>query len=598
MELPKMRQPAVSRQTVEAFRGYNHNLRIGDGEFYEMQNMTSDRYPVLSPRGQRGVYAEPDLPTGLIAKDSLCYVDGADFITNKYKAEMKLKTQCDTCENKMTCSAYEEGKTVCRKQLISMGAYVIILPDKKYFNTMKDGDWGDIEASFTSMDDVTFSLCTVDGEDYGTVPYDDTPPDPKVSPLWIDTSSSPHVLKKYSETGAMWVSIASTYIKISCTGIGAAFNQYDGVTISGIKAQALQDLNAAAVIWDKGENYIVVAGILDTLTKQPVVDGAIKVERKMPNMDFVIESGNRLWGCRYGVAANGQVVNEIYCSKLGDFKNWSCSMGISTDSWVAGCGTDGPFTGAITHLGYPLFFKETCVHKVYGSYPANFQIQTTPCNGVQKGCHNSLAIVNTNLFYKSGSGVYAYDGSLPVNISYALGSEAYSEAAGGALGNKYYISMKDSAGAWHLFVYDTEKQMWHREDDLQVESFCACRGDLYAISGGKIITMLGSGTPDTAPVEWMVQTGDIGISSPDMKYISRLTLRLAMDMGAEVRVYGQYDFSQEWEQMCVITSDSFRSFSIPIRPKRCDRMRLRIEGVGGVHIYSVTKTVEQGGAQL
>ena len=80
-----------------------------------------------------------------------------------------------------------------------------------------------------------------------------------------------------------------------------------------------------------------------------------------------------------------------------------------------------------------------------------------------------------------------------------------------------------------------------------------------------------------------------------MKYISRLTLRMAMDMDAEVRVLAMYDFSQDWEQVCVITSDSFRSFSIPIRPKRCDRMRLRIEGTGPARIYSVTKTLEQGG---
>ena len=37
----------------------------------------------------------------------------------------------------------------------------------------------------------------------------------------------------------------------------------------------------------------------------------------MPNMDFVIESENRLWGCRYGIANNGEVVNEIF-AKMGD----------------------------------------------------------------------------------------------------------------------------------------------------------------------------------------------------------------------------------------------------------------------------------------
>jgi hypothetical protein len=289
------------------------------------------------------------------------------------------------------------------------------------------------------------------------------------------------------------------------------------------------------------------------------------------------------------------VVNEIYASKLGDFRNWNCFMQISTDSWVCGVGTDGQFTGAITHKGYPLFFKENCVHKVYGKYPANFQIQDTACRGVQKGCENSLAIVNETLFYKSRSGVCAYDGALPTEVSYALGNEAYKEAVGGAHGNKYYASIKDATGAYHLFAFDTAKGMWHKEDDLPVDCFCSCDGEMYAISKGKIITMLGSGTPGTDPVEWMVQTGEIGISSPDMKYISRLTVRMSMEIGAEVRMYAQYDFSDEWEPLCCLrNTDNLRSFSLPIRPKRCDHMKLRIEGEGMVKIYSITKTIEQG----
>ena len=575
MKYPKLRVLQNSRQMVDTFKGYNHNLRIGDGEFFDMKNMTSDHYPVLSPRGNRGVYTSPANPTGLIAKDALCYVDGSKFVINEYEVDMGLNDE--------------------PKQLISMGAYVIIMPDKKYINTLDTTDRGKIEASFTSARDVTFSLCTIDGADYDNMTVSAAEPkDPDNLALWIDTSSTPHTLKQYSEASAVWVQVATTYIKISCPGIGAAFERYDGVTISGVAAESLQDLNASMVIWAKGDDYIVVVGILDNVITQSVADGAIKVERKMPNMDFIIESGNRLWGCKYGVANNGEVVNEIYASKLGDFKNWNCFMSLSTDSYVASCGTDGQFTGAITHMGYPLFFKENYVHKVYGNYPANFQIQTTACRGVQKDCEKSLAIVNETLFYKARSGVCAYDGSLPTEVSYVLGNEAYGEAVGGSHRNKYYISMKDSMGEYHLFVYDTAKRMWHKEDDLQVDYFCSCRGELYAISGGEIITMLGSGTKDTKPVEWMAETGEIGISSPDMKYISRITLRMSMDIDAEVGIYAQYDFSDEWECQCVLRSGNLRSFSIPIRPKRCDHMRLRIEGVGGVKVYSITKTIEQG----
>ena len=578
MQYPKLRELKSSRQMVDVFKGYNHNLRISDGEFFDMKNMTSDYYPILSPRGKRGVYASPATPGGMIAKDSLCYVDGTEFVMDQYRVEMGLSADVP-------------------KQLISMGAYVIILPDKKYINTLDLTDFGNIEASFVSQTDVTFQLCTVDGAEYSNVVVSATAPDaPDNMAMWIDTSSKPHTLKQYSSSSSMWVSVATTYIRITADGIGKAFEVYDGVTISGILDESLQDLNASTIIWAKGDDYIVVTGILDTVVTQSMEDGAVTLRRAMPNMDFVIESENRLWGCRYGVAANGEVVNEIYASKLGDFKNWNCFMGLSTDSYAASCGTDGQFTGAITHLGYPLFFKENYVHKVYGSYPANFQIQTTACRGVQKGCSRSLAIVNETLYYKARSAVCAYDGSLPVEASAALGDIRYSNAVGGANGNKYYISMMDAAGAWHLFVYDTAKGMWHKEDNLQADGFCSCHGELYCMDhdSKKIITMLGSGEQDLKKVPWIVETGVIGTSMPDMKYISRLLVRMSMEIGTRVRFSVQYDSKGGWEHLGTMVGTNLRSFSIPLRPRRCDHLRLRIEGEGEVRIYSITQTIEQG----
>ena len=566
---------------VDVFKGYNHNLRIGKGEFFDMKNMTSDYYPILAPRGKRGVFAAPAAPSGLIAKDNLCYVDGTEFIMNGYPVDMGLSTAAEDCP----------------KQLISMGAYVIILPDKKYINTADLTDFGNIEAKFTTSENVSFTLCKIDGSAY-EVEYiqAEEPSDPENMALWIDTSVAPHTLKQWSAASAIWVSVATTYIKISSPGIGAAFNQYDGVTISGITADGLQDLNGTMVLWDCADDYIVVVGIIDNVTTQTAAEGKITVQRQMPNMDFVVESENRLWGCRYGVATNGEVVNEVYASKLGDFKNWNCFMGISTDSYAASVGTDGQFTGAITMPGYVLFFKENCIHKVYGNYPSNFQIQTTVCRGVQRGCERSLAIVNEIIYYKARHAVCAYDGSLPTEISAPLGEKRYSGAVAGAHGNKYYISMEDTDGKYHLFVYDTAKQMWHKEDNLRADCFCSCREELYCIdhNSKKIITMLGSGTRDTGKVSWMAQTGIIGTDMPDMKYISRLIIRMSMEIGAKVRFLVQYDSMGGWEQIGVMSSTSLRSVSVPIKPRRCDHFRLRIEGTGEARIYSITKTIEQG----
>ena len=67
-----------------------------------------------------------------------------------------------------------------------------------------------------------------------------------------------------------------------------------------------------------------------------------------------------------------------------------------------------------------------------------------------------------------------------------------------------------------------------------------------------------------------------------------------MDIGSEISIYAQYDFGDIWEHVCNLRGENLRSFSIPIRPRRCDHMRLRIYGIGGAKIYSITKTIEQG----
>lgn len=580
MRYPQLKELPTSREMVDVFRGYNHNLRISGGEFYDMENLTSDYYPVLSPRGTRGVYAKPASPQALIAKEALCYVDGADFVMGEQRVEMGLST------------AAEDNP----KRLVSMGAYVIILPDKKYINTANPEDRGDIEARVTTVGEVGFTLTRVDGSDYSVQYTQAEPPEsPANAALWVDTSSSPNVLKQWSESSAMWVNVETTYVKIQSAGIGANFQKYDGITISGLTGQSAQiaALEGAAIVWDRGDDYIVVVGIL---SEAATITDPVTIARTMPIMDYVVEANNRLWGCRYGLDDHGELVNRLYASKLGDFKNWSCFMGLSTDSYYANVGSDGYFTGAITHLGYALFFKEQVLHKVYGAYPAEFQVQDTACRGVQSGCDRSLAIVNEILYYKSRHGICGYDGSLPVDVSYALGQERYFDAVGGAHGSKYYVSMCDGYDRWNLFVYDTQKGLWHREDRLHATQFASWQGEMYCVDAEdrNIITLLGSCAADEETVKWMAQTGELGISSPDMKYISRITLRMSMDVGATMNIYAQYDLSEEWVEVAHVRGTDLRSFSIPIRPRRCDFMRLKFEGEGMCKIHSMTKTIEQG----
>lgn len=586
--LPELSEGYQTRTFTEIFGGYNHNLKINEGEWYFEKNLSSRAYPLMAERERRGVYHAGSAPiTGIIAKDALAWVEGDRLYINGYAV------------SGLTLSTAEADNP---KQMVSMGAYLCVFPDNVYVNTQALSDCGYMGASFETEEnaEITYTPCRLDGTPYTDVTIAASAPEaPENGDLWMDDSSDTHVLRQYSASTAMWTDIPTVYVKITAPGIGGLFKKYDGVTLSGASVSdedtlgQIEALNGDIILMDAAEDYVIVTGILDHDVAQMV--GQISISRKVPRMKYVCESGNRLWGCFYGMS-DGVMVNEIYACKLGDFRNWRCFMGIASDSYVASVGTDGDFTGAVTYLGYPTFFKENCIHKVYGSMPSAYQIQTTQCRGVQKGSEKSLAILNEILYYKSMTDICAYDGSLPTGISEQMGGVMYKEACGGAGNGRYMVSMRDMAGAWHMFTFDPVRGLWHREDDTHAIGFTAWGQEMYFIDADKntVMTVFGTeGAPEDA-VEWSAESGLIGYEMPDRKYVSRFNIRMRLDAGASLTLEIEYDSSGEWQEQGTVTGAGTDAFVFPVIPRRCDHFRIRLSGKGGVRIYSMAKILEQG----
>lgn len=168
MEFPVLEQGRLSRENQTAFGGYNAGARIGSGEFSAMENLGSDACPLLATRPLRGICASPAACGGLIAKDSLCWVDGSKFVVNGYETELHL--------------------TPGQKQLVSMGAYVVIFPDKKYINTADLSDSGSLEAEYSAAA-VRFTPADASGEPLipGYIQSEE-PQEPENGALWLDLS--------------------------------------------------------------------------------------------------------------------------------------------------------------------------------------------------------------------------------------------------------------------------------------------------------------------------------------------------------------------------------------------------------------------------
>ena len=589
MLYPIVKETKTYNLMTTEFGGYNNSLKPREGEFFDTENITTDYYPIASGRKKRGIVRRLNSPSGMTAKDSLIYADGADLYYNGKKVDgLVLSTE----------------KEKCPKKFVSMGAYLCIFPDNLYLNTADMTDFGSMEMSWEAEEStsVKYSICKGDGAEYGkTTVADEAPKDAENGDLWIDSSTDTHILKQYSKNMNMWVEIATVYVKIEAKGIGQRIEKGDGIRISGCKysgeneyiKKQIEALNSTFTVKERGDNHIVVTGLLDETYTQ---NGGVNVTRKVPKMDYVTECQNRLWGCYYGLE-DGKTVNEIFCCKLGDFKNWEVYSGISTDSFKASCGTDGVWTGAVTYLGYPLFFKENYVHKVYISSGGAHQIVSMAIDGVQKGSDTSFAIVNDYLFYKSKTGINRFDGTQAVNISSDLGNEQYCDAVGGRLGEKYYVSMKDINEKWHLFVYDVKRGLWIREDNTMALYFADIDNELYYIDGdsNELKTINGTEGKEEDKFPWKIVFGDIGYEYFQKKYLSRFNIRMSLEEDGWAEIYTEYDSNGIWEKRGTINGTGIsRTFTLPIIPRRCDHIRIKIEGSGEFKLYSISKILEIG----
>lgn len=510
MKFPRLSGSRPAGDVLVQFKGYNNTDRSGKGEFTAMTNMTSDRYPLLSPRKPRGEVATLTKANGLIAREKLMWADGDAL----YYGGEKVADVGDT-----------------EKTFISFGAYVLIFPDKLMYNTAT-GEMKPMENVYTSSSSVSYKQ------------------------TWLTDSDLD--------------SEGQVYIEISSAGIHKGFQKGDAVELSGFNVDSL---NGYHVLQDVGTNWIKIIAAIDNDGSQ---SGKVAVKRVLPECDFWTVAENRLWGC-------SSKNHEVYGSKLGDPTNFYNYEGTADSAYAATIANDGDFTGAITYLGYVMFFKENSVHKIYGNKPSNFQIVEGQLRGVAKGCAKSMQIVNEVLYYKSNNGVMSFQGSMPADVGAPIES-GYGKADAGTVGNKYYISMEKD-GVWNLFVYDAAKGIWVREDNTYARWFTKDGAKLYYISDNKIMSAEGD---SNEIVEWSAETSDYTYQRADSKFVSRVSIRCEVDEDSALEVWVRYDSKGAWQRLKSIGAKRKNILNVPLIPARCDHFKLKFCGYGSCAIHDMT----------
>lgn len=366
------------------------------------------------------------------------------------------------------------------------------------------------------------------------------------------------------------------YCPLQNPGLLGLFKAGDAITITG----AGENDKETAVIKELTDTRMTFSDNL--FEKEGEEPGTVTLERKVPRLDFICESQNRLWGCEG---------HTIWCSALGDPTNFYVNKGVSTDSYSVAVGTDGAFTGCIGYSEGVLFWKEDCLHKVLGSYPANYELHTYGVPGVKAGCDKSQVIISDVLYYLGDRGVYAYGGGTPRLLSGGFGEKRLTGGIGGSDGEKYYLFAREGDRA-HLLAYDPGKGMWLQEDDTWVRDFARLGNDLYFADGTGKVWLIDGGGEDPNQ-EWMAQLCPLYETAAGRKRYSRLLLRLELPKGSWVMAETRCD-DGPWTECGTVAGRTHDVVPMSLPFNRCDKFELRLRGKGPCAVLSIMREFTLG----
>ena len=391
-----------------------------------------------------------------------------------------------------------------------------------------------------------------------------------------------------------------------------AFRVGDAVSISGAAAE---ENNRSLIVREIEGPALRFYEFSFTLDSTPVT---LSLSRSVPDLDWLCACDNRLWGCKG---------DTVYASKLGDPFNWNVFDGLASDSYAVSAGSAGDFTGCCAYLGYPCFFKEEQICKVYGSRPANFELLSSATRGTAAGAGASFAVADETLFYLSRTGLTAYGGGVPTDVGAVFAGQRFAAGAAGSDGLRYYLSLRSEAG-WGLYCYDPRHGVWMQEDETEALAFAFWDGALHCLDavgrlwrfGGPAAEDAGAEPdagedpdpdageappaeaetdPDAAGpecVESLAEFNDFTERTHDRKSLTRLLLRLELEAGAALEIAVQYDSDGVWHELIELSAPIRRSCLVPVLPRRCDHFRLRLSGRGVWRLLGLAREsrVERG----
>lgn len=203
-----------------------------------MKNMSTRCYPAITTRLPRGsVQRTLQSPKGLYHKNGLFWIDGTECYYNGEAISGMTVTDGD-------------------KQIVGMGAYICVFPDKLIYNSAT-GEVISVDSTYTQSGTITFEELSTD----------------------------------------------SVFCKITAAGIESAFKKGDGVKFLGVNDDVflVDGEGATKVITEIGTDYIVVSAVIQNARSGTITmlasGNSTRVEADGINDTFAVNDHVKVIGC-------------------------------------------------------------------------------------------------------------------------------------------------------------------------------------------------------------------------------------------------------------------------------------------------------------
>lgn len=245
-----------SKKYVVSFKGINFGEGYEEGEFSDTKNVSTEQFPCVSQRSGRVSEGTYSSPTSLHAKDGLMVIDGTRVI---YRGN------------------HVGNVTAGRKQIATVGNYILIFPDKAFYN-VETGEFGSMEASISGSGMVF--------------------------------------------TGAT----------ITTTGAAFPFRVGDAVAITGCTSHP-ENNKTIIVRGVEGKTLTFYENSFTAGTET----GSITLKREVPDLDFVCESNYRLWGTKGNTIHGSKYGDPFNFNVFDGLTGDSYYIDVGSDGEFTGC---------------------------------------------------------------------------------------------------------------------------------------------------------------------------------------------------------------------------------------------------------------------